>query len=66
MSEANPNTAPDIELKDLALARPSGKTWLRLPMRERLFLIESVIHSEVVRLEYDCLRRTRAKYLNKD
>ena len=35
-------------------------------MSVRLLLIESVIHSEVGRLEYDCLRRTRAKYLDKD
>lgn len=64
--EANPNTALDVELKDFALGRPSGKTWLRMPMDVRLFLIESVIHSEVGRLEFDCIKRTRAKYLDKD
>lgn len=65
--EANPNAALDIDLEDFALGRPRDKpTWLRLPMEIRLFLIESVIHTEVGRLEYDCTRRTRAKFLDKD
>lgn len=64
--QANPNTALEVELKDFALGRPTGKTWLRMPMRMRLFLIESVIHSEVGRLEYDCLGSTRSKYLDKN
>ena len=65
--EANPNAALEVEIKDFALGRTKGKaTWLRLPMAVRLFLIESVIHTEVGRLEYDCTRRTRAKFLDKD
>ena len=64
--KANPYTALDIELKDFAMGRPTGKTWLRMPMTTRLFLIESVIHSEVGRLEFDCIHQTRAKYLDKD
>jgi hypothetical protein len=65
--EANPNATLDIELKDFALGRPRDEpTWLRLRMDVRLFLIESVIHTEVGRLEYDCMKRTRAKFLNKD
>lgn len=64
--EANPNTALDVEIKDFALGRPRESTWLRLPMSVRLFLIESVIHTEVGRLEYDCTRRTRAEFLDKD
>jgi len=65
--EANPNATLDVDLEDFALGRPRDKpTWLRLPMATRLFLIESVIHTEVGRLEYDCLHRTRAKYLDKD
>jgi hypothetical protein len=65
--EANPNAALDIDLRDFALGRPRDKaTWLRLPMSTRLFLIESVIHTEVGRLEYDCTKRTRAQFLDKD
>lgn len=65
--QANPNATLDIDLQDFALGRPRGKpTWLRLPMSERLFLIESVIHTEVGRLEFDCTRRTRAKFLDKE
>lgn len=64
--EANPQMGIDIELKDFILGRPPEAEWLRMPIAQRLFLIETVIHSEVGRLEYDCLHRTRSKYLVTD
>lgn len=64
--EANPNATLEVDIQDFVLGRPQSATWLRLPMSMRLFLIESVIHTEVGRLEYDCIRRTRAKFLDKD
>ncbi|MGK2852267.1 MAG: hypothetical protein ACSLFN_15350 [Candidatus Limnocylindrales bacterium] len=64
--EANPQAGIDIELKDFFLGRPADAEWLRLPISRRLWLIETVIHSEVGRLEFDTMKRTRAKYLDKD
>jgi hypothetical protein len=64
--EANPQMGIDIELKDFFLGRPPDTKWLRMSIKERLFLIETVIHSEVGRLEYDCIRRTRSKFVDTD
>jgi hypothetical protein len=55
--DANPHTAIDVELKDFADGRPRDAKWLYLPMAERLFLLDTVIHSEVGRLEYEGLAR---------
>lgn len=64
--EANPQAGIDIELKDFFLGRPPHATWLRMPIAERLFLIESVVEAEIGRFEYDVMRRTRCRYLNTD
>ncbi len=64
--EANPQTGIDIELKDFFLGRPPDAGWLRRPIRDRLFLIESVVEGEIGRFEYDAVRRTRCRYLNTD
>lgn len=62
--QANPQTSIDIELKDFAVGRPRSAEWLYQRLYTRLFLIESLIHTEVGRLEYDCTRSTRSKYLD--
>jgi hypothetical protein len=62
--QANPNTSIDVELKDFAVGRPREATWLYERMDKRLWIMETVIHSEVGRLEYDCVGHTRAKYFD--
>jgi hypothetical protein len=62
--EANPQAALDVELRDFVLGRHPESKWLYLPMGERLFVMETLIHSEVGRLEYDCIRRTRSEFVD--
>lgn len=64
--ETNPQAAIDVELKDFSTGRPPEADWLRMPLGKRLWVMETVIHSEVGRLEYDCVRRTRSEYLDRD
>lgn len=63
--EINPQAAIDFEIRDFALGRPNEGTWLHMNMVRRLFLIESVVHTEVGRFEYDCMGRTRTEYVDK-
>jgi hypothetical protein len=61
---ANPDVAITIEIEDFAIGRPPDAHWLRWALDKRLWLLETVIHSEVGRLEFDAMGTTRAKYLD--
>jgi hypothetical protein len=62
--EANPQTSISVDLKDFTTGDKRPADWLYAEMPLRLRLIESVIHSEVGRLEYDCVRRTRSEFVD--
>jgi hypothetical protein len=64
--DANPNAALDIEIEDFASGRPADAKWLYSTLKLRLFLIATVIDTEVGRFEFDTTRSTRSKYLAKD
>jgi hypothetical protein len=63
---ANPQAELQLELKDFVLGRPAEAKWLFMPLRSRLLMIESVVDTEVGRLEYDCVRSTRSRFLDRD
>lgn len=64
--EANPNTALDVEILEIARQRPEDCEWLFFPLGKRLLLIESFVDAIVGRFERDCTGHTRSKFVAKE
>lgn len=64
--EANPNTALDIEIMEIAQQRPAEAKWLFTPLNERLFIIEAFVDAIVGRFERSCTGYTRSKAVAKE
>jgi hypothetical protein len=64
--EANPQTAIDIEIRELARLRPDNVTWLEWPIRFRFLIIEALVDAIIGRFEKDCTGSTRSKFLKEN
>jgi hypothetical protein len=62
---ANPQTALEPDIADMARERPERDSWLYMPLTKRLFFIEGYVDATVGYFEFDAYGWTRSKFFEK-